>query len=279
MSAATAIHSITVITMELTSKAVLLTGATGGLGRAIARALADRGARLIMSSRKPQELDALAASLAGSGHRTIVSDLAETGAALALLAAAGPIDVMVANAALPASGRLDSFTPEQVDRAVRVNLEVPVQMTRELIPAFTARGSGHFVYISSISGKAATARASLYAATKFGLRGFALCLRDDLRPAGVGVSVVSPGAIAGAGMFADSGAAAPPLIGTGTPEQVGAAVVAAIEHNRSEITVAPLRQRMLARFAANAPEVASRLAGGVAAKTADQVAAGQTDKR
>lgn len=265
--------------MELTGKTVLLTGATGGLGRAIAKALADRGARLIVSSRKAAELDELAASLPGGEHRTIVSDLAQPGAGTALLAAAGPIDVLVANAALPASGKLDGFTAEQVDRALRVNLEVPVQMTRELIPAFTARASGHFVYISSISGKTATARASLYAATKFGLRGFALCLRDDLRPAGVGVSVVSPGAIGGAGMFADSGASAPPLIGTGTPEQVGAAVVSAIERNRGEITVAPLRQRALARLAANAPEVTSRLIGGVAAKAADEIAAGQADKR
>ncbi len=265
--------------MQLTGKTVLLTGATGGLGRAIAAALADRGARLILSSRKPQELDELAASLSGDGHRTIVSDLAEDGAALALLADAGEIDVLVANAALPASGKLDGFTAEQVDRALRVNLEAPIQMTRELIPAFTKRGSGHFVFVSSISGKTATARASLYAATKFGIRGFALCLRDDLRPAGVGVSVVSPGAISGAGMFADSGAAAPPLIGTGKPDQVGAAVVSAIEHNRGEVTVAPLRQRVLARFAANAPELSSRLAGDIAAKAADEIAAGQTDKR
>src|SRR5262249_41440634 len=123
------------------------------------------------------------------------------------------------------------------------------------------------------------ARASLYAATKFGLRGFALCLRDDLRPAGVGVSVVSPGAISGAGMYADSGAPPPPLIGTGRPEQVGAAVVTAIEGNRGEVTVAPLRQRVLARFAANAPELSSRLAGDITAKSADKIAAGQTDKR
>lgn len=265
--------------MELTGKIVLLTGATGGLGRAIATALADRGARLILSSRKPSELDEMAASLTGTGHRTIVSDLAESGAAHALLAEAGPIDVLVANAALPASGKLDSFTAEQIDRALRVNLEVPVQMARELIPAFTQRGSGHFVFISSISGKTSTPRASLYAATKFGLRGFALCLRDDLRPDGVGVSVVSPGAIGGAGMFAESGAAAPPLIGTGKPDQVGDAVVSAIERNRGEVTAAPLRQRLLARFAANAPEVSSRLAGGVAAKAADEIAAGQTHKR
>ncbi|OSC39911.1 SDR family NAD(P)-dependent oxidoreductase [Mycobacterium decipiens] len=265
--------------MELTGKTVLLTGASGGLGRAIATALAGRGARLILSSRKQQALDELADSLSGSGHTTIVSDLAESGAALALLAKAGEIDVMVANAALPASGKLDSFTAEQVDRAVRVNLEVPIQMTRALIPAFTARGSGHFVYISSISGQTATACASLYAATKFGIRGFALCLRDDLRSVGVGVSVVSPGAISGAGMYADSGAPPPPLIGMGTPEQVGAGVVSAIERNRSEVTVAPLRQRVTARFAANAPEISSRLFGRLTAKVADGVAAGQTDKR
>ena len=186
---------------------------------------------------------------------------------------------LVANAALPASGKLDGFTADQIDRALRVNLEAPIQMTRELVPAFSARGSGHFVYISSISGIAPTARASLYAATKFGIRGFAFCLRDDLRPVGVGVSVVSPGAIGGAGMFADSGASAPPLMGTGKPEQVGAAVVSAIERNRREVLVAPVRQRVMGRFAANAPETSSRLAGGLATKVADEIAAGQTDKR
>lgn len=265
--------------MELTGKTVLLTGASGGLGRAIAAALADRGARLVLSSRKPQELDQLADSLSGTGHRTVMCDLAEPGAVPGLLSAAGEIDVLVANAALPASGKLDTFTSEQVERALQVNLAAPIQLTRALIPSFTRRGSGHFVYISSISGIAATARASLYAATKFGIRGFALCLRDDLRPAGIGVSVVSPGAISGAGMFADSGASAPAIIGTGKPGQVAAAVVHAIERNRSEVTVAPRRQRLLARLAANAPELSSRLSRNVAAKAADQIAAGQTDKR
>ena len=265
--------------MRLTGRSVLLTGATGGLGQAIAASLAARGAQVILSSRKPEELERLAASLSGHGHRSIVSDLAEGGAATALLAEAGEIDVLVANAALPASGKLDSFSADQIDRALRVNLEAPIQMTRALIPGFTMRRSGHFVYISSLSGKTATAGASLYAATKFGLRGFALCLRDDMRPAGVGVSVVCPGAIRDAGMFAESGAPPPPLIGTGTPQQVGDGVVTAIERNRGEIDVAPLRQRALARFAMNAPATASRLAGDVAAKAAAEIAAGQADKR
>ncbi len=265
--------------MDPRGKTALLTGATGGLGRAIAAGLAGRGARLVLSSRKGAELEELAASLPGDGHRTVVSDLAVEGEALRLLEAAGEIDILVANAGLPASGRLDGFSQEEIGRALRVNLESPVRMARELVPRFTARGSGHLVFVSSISGKAATARASLYAATKFGLRGFAFCLREDLRGTGIGVSVVSPGAIADAGMFADSGAAAPPLMGTGRPEQVGRAVVEAIERDRGEITVAPLRQRLLSRIAVNAPELSGKVAGRTAAKVADEVAAGQTDKR
>jgi len=265
--------------VDPSGKTALLTGATGGLGRAIALALAESGTRMILSSRKPDELESLAASLPGDGHRALVSDLAEEGAALRLLEEAGEIDILVANAALPASGKLDTFTQEQIGRALRVNLDSPVRMARELIPPMTGRRSGHLVFISSQSGQAPTARASLYAATKFGLRGFALCLREDLRGSGVGVSVISPGPIREAGMFADSGVSAPSLTGTGTPEQVGKAVVAAIERNRGEITVAPLRLRAMGRFAANMPELSGRLAGGLVAKVADEVASGQTEKR
>lgn len=265
--------------MELSGKTVLLTGATGGLGRAIAEAVAGRGARLVLSSRKGDELERLAGELPGQGHRTEIADLAEEGEALRLVEAAGDIDALVANAGLPASGRVETFSQDEIGRALRVNLEAPVRIARELVPRFAERGSGHLVFVSSISGKAATARASLYAATKFGLRGFALCLREDLRGSGVGVSVVSPGTIRAAGMFADSGVTAPALMGTGTPEQVGAAVVEAVERNRSEVTVAPLRQRALGRIAANAPELSGRLAGRTATKVAEQIARGQTEKR
>jgi short-subunit dehydrogenase len=265
--------------MKLDHKTVLLTGATGGIGRAIATALAARGASLILSSRKQTELEQLAASMPGTRHRVIASDLAEEGAALKLLEAAGDIDVLVANAALPGSGRLESFSHAEIDRLMRVNLDAPIRMTRDLMPVFLQRNSGHFVYVSSISGRVSTPRASLYAATKFGLRGFAFCLREDLHDKNIGVSVVTPGAIRDAGMYAQSGAPAPPGIGTSSPEQVGDGVVEAIERNRREVTVAPARQRLISVFAANAPELAGRLAGSVAAKIADQVAEGQAHMR
>jgi short-subunit dehydrogenase len=265
--------------MEIGGKTVLLTGATGGLGRAIAEALAACGARLILSSRKAEELVSLAESLPGDGHRVAVADLALEGAAERLVGDAGDVDILVANAGLPASGRLENFTQEHIERALRVNLESPVKMARGLFPPMVDRGAGHLVFMSSISGKAATARASLYAATKFGLRGFAFCLRDDLRGTGVGVSVISPGAIREAGMFADSKAKPPPGLGTGTPEQVSKAVVRAIERDKGEITVAPFRQRAAARMAINAPELSGRVAGRLAARVADEIAAGQTEKR
>ena len=150
--------------MDLGGRTALLTGATGGLGRAIATALAARGARLILSSRKAEELVKLARSLPGGGHTTLVSDLGEEGAALALLEQAGDIDVLVANAALPASGRLEGFSQDEIGHALRVNLETRANDPRAVAPLAGARQRA-FVFVSSISGFASTPRASLYAAT------------------------------------------------------------------------------------------------------------------
>lgn len=265
--------------VDIGGRTALLTGATGGLGRAIAAALAGRGAKLVLSSRKAAQLDELALSLPGSGHRTVVCDLAEDGAAVELLTQAGDIDVLVANAALPASGRLEDFSQLDIGRALRVNLESPVRMTRALLPRWQQRGSGHFVFISSIAGYAANARMSLYAATKFGLRGFGLALREDLRASAIGVSVITPGIIREAGMFADSGAEPLFGLGTSTPRQVGDAVLRAIERDKAEICVAPRRQRALTRLMMLAPEFLGRMAGSAVLPSMDAIAAGQADKR
>jgi len=266
--------------MELSGRTVLLTGATGGLGRAIAAALAESGARVVLSARGAEALESLAAALPGEGHRVVPADLAEPGAAEALAAEAGDVDGLVANAGLPGAGWLTDFSPEEVSRALRVNLEAPMLLARALYPAMVAGGSGHLVFISSLAGKAASPRSSIYNATKFGLRGFALGLRPDLVPKGVGVSLVSPGFIRDAGMFADSGAS-PMGLGTGRPDQVGAAVVKAIERDRTEVSVGPLRQRALAHFALATPALSVKTqSGATGQRIADGVAAGHpADKR
>jgi short-subunit dehydrogenase len=265
--------------MELDGKTVLLTGATGGIGRAIAEALAGRGATVVLSARNAEALNELAGSLPGE-HRVAPADLGEDGAAERLAAEAGQVDCLVANAGLPGTGKLESFSTEDLQRALRVNLESPMLMARALEPAMRERRDGHLVFVSSLSGKAPSPRSAVYAATKFGLRGFALCLRADLVGTGVGVSLVAPGFIRDAGMFADSGAKPPPGMGTSTPEQVAAGVVKAIERNKVEVAVAPVPVRALAHIGLASPRIAMRaVSGGAASKTADRVAEGQTGKR
>lgn len=266
--------------MQLTGATALLTGATGGLGRAIATALADRGATLVLSGRNAEALEQLAGELPGSGHLTVPADLAQAGAASKLVADAGEVDVLVANAGLPGTGLVTDYSEEQIERLLRVNLEAPIRMARELAPRMIERGSGHMVFVASLSGKAASPRGSLYSATKFGLRGFALGLRADMAPAGVGVSIVSPGFVRKAGMFAESRAKPPPGLGTTTPDRVGTAVVRAIEANKLEVAVAPIQQRVMAHFALATPGIALRAqSGGLARRTAEDVASGQTGKR
>jgi short-subunit dehydrogenase len=230
--------------MELAGRKALLTGATGGLGRAIAAALVGRGASLLLSGRSREALEALAAELPGEGHAALPADLAEPGAAERLAADAGEVDVLVANAGLPGAAWLSEYAPEEVTRAM------------------VERGSGHLVFISSLNGKAATPRTSIYCATKFGLRGFALALRADLGPKGVGVSLVSPGFIRDAGMFAEAGAKPPPGMGTTSPERVGRDVVRAIERDKVELVPATVQQRVMSHLALASPGIAVRVQSG-----------------
>jgi short-subunit dehydrogenase len=248
--------------MDLTGARVLLTGATGGIGNAIARALAGRGAQLVISGRRVDVLEPLREEL---GAEAIASDLSKREAVEELIQAVGQVDVLVANAAHPATGLLTDRDQGQIDSMLEVNLRAPIALARALAPGMIDRGRGHLVFISSLAGKAAAPSSSIYSATKFGLRGFALGIREDLRPHGVGVSVVLPGFIRDAGMFAASGVELPRGVGTRTPQQVATAVVRAIERNQGEVQVAPLGLRVGASLAALAPELAaavSRRMGG-----------------
>lgn len=263
--------------MEISGTRILLTGATGGIGHAIARRLGAAGADLVLTGRRVEVLEPLASEL---DAQVIASDLSDRDAVDALVAAAGQIDVLIANAALPASGALLDYEVEQIDRALDVNLRAPIMLARSLAPAMVDRGSGHLVFISSLSGKTGQAGSSLYSATKFGLRGFAQGLRGDLAPAGVGVSTVFPGFIRDAGMFHNSGTALPKGVGTSTPEQVAHGVEKAITKNRAEVTVAPVTMKASAGFGSLFPDLALRtakLAGGD--KVGAELAEGQKHLR
>jgi short-subunit dehydrogenase len=265
--------------VELNGSRILLTGATGGLGHAIARALHARGAHLILTGRRAEVLEGLVAEL-GDRAEAHALDLNDGGSVRGFCAEAGAVDVLVANAGLPGTGRLDEYAPDQIDRVLDVNLRAPVHMTHALLPAMLERDRGHLVFISSMSGKVATARSSLYNGTKFGLRGFAYAVREDLRGTGVGVTTVFPGFISDAGMWADSGLDLPRGIRTKTPEDVADAVIKGIERDRAEIDVAPLTVRLggwLSGPLPNAVAAINKRGGGD--DIADALANTQRDKR
>jgi short-subunit dehydrogenase len=192
--------------VNLPGRSVLLTGASGGIGAAAARALAARGASVIVTGRRVEQLEALAAEIGG---RAIAADLSEAGGPERLVAAAGHVDVLVASAGLSQAGEITALAPAQLDELLAVNLRAPLMLARLLAEPMVARRSGHLVFVSSLQGKSASPLSAVYTATKFGLRGFALSLRLDLADHGVGVSCVLPGFVGGAGMFADSGAPLP----------------------------------------------------------------------
>jgi short-subunit dehydrogenase len=190
------------------------------------------------------------------------------------------VDILVANAALPASGPLLDFSPEQIDRALEVNLRAPVMLARLMAEQMAERGAGHLVFVSSLMGKTATPSSSIYAATKFGLRGFGRGLRADLAPLGIGVSVVFPGFIRDAGMFHDSGANLPSYVGTSTAEDVAEHVREAIEHDKGEVDVAPIPVRAGVKLAELAPGLAGKVTERLGSRhIADQMSAGQSGKR
>ena len=237
--------------MELDGARVLLTGATGGLGEAIARSLRERGARLVLSGRRAEALEALAAEL---DAEAVPCDLSDREAVDRLADAAGDVDVLVANAGLPGSGTLLKLDQAEIDRVLEVNLRAPIALARRLAPAMVEHGRGQLVFVASFAGKVPSAgESSIYTATKFGLRGFAHVLRAQMKRKQVGVSLVTPGPVRDAGMFARGGGKPPPLSRTSSPEDVGKAVVRAIERNAAEIDVASFGLRAMSKLGALAP--------------------------
>src|SRR5687767_12987256 len=119
------------MSVRLEDSRALLTGATGGIGNAIARELHARGAHVLLTGRRTELLDRLKSDL-GERVEVIPADLADGTELARLVEQASPISVLIANAALPGTGRLDGFTPEQIDRVLDVNLRAPIQLVREL---------------------------------------------------------------------------------------------------------------------------------------------------
>src|SRR5216683_1043527 len=264
--------------VDLRGKTVLLTGASTGIGPYIARRLRSAGARFVLSARNESALTKLASELGES--RVVAADLSKPGEADRLAGEAGAVDVLVSNAGVPASGRLVTFTIEQLDRAIAVNLRAGIVLARLLAPAMIERKEGHIVFMASVAGKIPASGFTVYNATKFGIRGFALALREELWSTGVGVSAISPTFVSEAGMWAETGLKATPMAAEVTPERVAEAVLLAMTKNKAEVDVMRLPLRVSIKVMAVAPNLfMAGLRASGATRASDAAGDRQTNKR
>jgi len=244
------------MTFDLSGARVLITGATGGIGGAIARAIHARGAELVLTGRRTEVLEELAAEVGG---KTIAADLSDPESLTDLMSQAAGIDVLIANAALPGEGKLDGLAESDIDGVLDVNLRAPILLSQWAAEQMVPRGRGRIVLIGSLAGRAASPQLSMYNATKFGLRGFALAYREELRGTGVGVSLIAPGFVDEAGMFVNSGNELPTGMRAVSPGDVAKAVVRSIDKDLGEVVVAPPELKVLGWFAMAAPGISATM--------------------
>jgi short-subunit dehydrogenase len=223
----------------------LVTGGSRGLGPYIARALAKEGANLTLTARSADSLRKVAEDLAAQARRVhwIAADVCDGGARRRLLeeaeATLGPIDILVNNAGIEWIVPYTDLTPERIEAMIRTNLLAPLILSRLVLEGMIERGRGHVVMMSSLGAKKGSPYSATYAATKAGLIAWTSGIRTELRGTGVSASVISPGFVSEAGMFAVRGQRAPRVLGTSTPEAVARAVVRAIRRDLFEIIVNP----------------------------------------
>ena len=177
---------------------MLITGASRGIGRAVATSAASRGAKVGLIARGREDLDAVARAL-GDGHALATADVAEpdqlTAAIGKLEAELGPTDILVANAGIGAYGPFAEVDPVDIERLVRVNVLGTMHAIRTVVPGMIERRRGHIVTLGSIAGRVGAPFEALYSATKFAQVGLTEALSVELSPYGIGVSMVNPGPV------------------------------------------------------------------------------------
>ena len=225
----------------------LITGASAGIGRAVAAEFARRGARLLVNARREDVLRELAAELRGrygAEVEVVAGDVTDPAVRRSLVAAAqahlGGLDLLVNNAGVGAFGRFDEATPDRLRRIFELDFFATVELTRAALPVLRNGRRPAIVNIGSILGYRGIPLAAEYCAAKFALRGFCESLRAELHGQGVGVVLVSPGTT-DTGFF-DNALEMRSLLpwrksgrrGT-SPEYVARRTADAVEHDRAEI--------------------------------------------
>ncbi len=224
--------------VNIQGSTALVTGATSGIGRATAIALAQAGARVIVTGRDSQALAEVRDATSGTavaadlGSPADVERLAE-----AALSGPAPVEILVNNAGIGWEGSFAAMPPEKIDDLVAVNLLGTARLTRALLPAMLERRRGHIVMVASVAGHVGVRDEALYAATKAAMLTFSESLRYEVHDAGVRVTTVSPGLV-DTDFFNRRGS---PLRRRRPrpipPERLARAIVRAIERERDEVVV------------------------------------------
>lgn len=253
---------------QLRGANALVTGAAGGLGHYIARALAAEGVNLVLSDLPGAPLDALSDEARARGVRveTEAADLAQRSEAEDLVGRAenalGPIDVLVNNAGLEFGGAFLDNTVDELERIVDVNLLAVMLLTHQALPGMLQRGRGHIVNLASLAGKIAAPQLSSYAGTKHAVVGFTHSLRGEHASSPVGFSAICPAFVGRVGMYGrleDEVPDPPSIFGPVPPEDVGAAVVKAIREDRAELFVGHRALRPISLVYHAAPKLFAKL--------------------
>jgi short-subunit dehydrogenase len=184
--------------MDIEGRSVLVTGASSGIGAALAPVLAERGARVGIVARREDRLEEVLARC-GSDARMWVADLGDVQAAEQVAREAddhfGGLDVLVNNAGMPKRRHVTKLTPDEVTETMRVNYLSPVRMTLAVLPGMLERGRGCIVNVTSLGGRLGIKHEAAYCASKFALSGFSESMHVDLFDTPVDVRLVLPGAI------------------------------------------------------------------------------------
>lgn len=190
-------------------KVAVVTGASAGIGSAVARMLAAEGARVALVARTPDVLEWVAGEIRGAGGdaKAFPADVRDHAACAALLAAVaadlGGVDVLVNNAGANHRGPVEEQDPAALAQIIDVNLTAPIVLTRLALPYLRRRGGGAIVNVASIAGQIPVAHEATYSASKSGLRAFTFALREELEGTGITVSAVSPGPVDTGFLMAD----------------------------------------------------------------------------
>ncbi|MBV8161871.1 MAG: SDR family NAD(P)-dependent oxidoreductase [Acidimicrobiia bacterium] len=184
--------------MNWNGAVAVVTGASRGIGRQVARMAADRGARVGLVARSAPDLEAVLAEIGGHGA-VAAADVADRPAveqAFGLLAGElGPIDILVNNAGIGSYGRVSDLPVDEFERVMAVNYFSAVYATKAVLPSMLERRRGHIVNLASIAGRIGAPMEAAYSASKFAMVGFTEALAFEVRPLGIGVSMVNPGPV------------------------------------------------------------------------------------